>query len=105
VNFREGTNEGDGVESVADPHHRESVGKSGHQMRGIIALELNALIEVVNSFSKPQANNQKRRDTCRELISARRTSRRIFQRHTDHETKDTNPSAASLYHGPIKCCP
>ena len=53
MDFRECANEGDGVESVTDPYHREPVGKSGHEMRGSIALELDALIEIVDGFPEP----------------------------------------------------
>lgn len=65
VNFRECTDEWDGVESVTDPHHRETVRECRHQVWGVITLELDALVEIIDGFSKPQANDQKRGDSCR----------------------------------------
>jgi len=52
-------------------------------MCAIVTLELNALVEIINGLSEPQADDQERGDT-------------------DHETKDTDPSTGPLDHGPIK---
>jgi len=52
-------------------------------MCAIITLELDALVEIVDGFPEPQANDQKRGDP-------------------DHETKDTDPSTGPLDHGPFK---
>ena len=58
VNFRECANERDRMECVTDPYHRETVGKLRDEMWAGVTLELDALIEVINSFSEPQANDQ-----------------------------------------------
>ena len=65
MDFREGTNEGDRMEGVADPHHCETVGKFRNQMWSIGTLELNALVEIVYGLSKPQADDQERGEACR----------------------------------------
>ena len=67
MDFRKCTNKRDGVEGVPDPHHRETVGKSRHQVWSIGTLERNALVEVIDSLSKPQADDQERGEACRGL--------------------------------------
>jgi hypothetical protein len=54
------------MESVPDPYHRETVRERSHEMWTTITLELNALVEIVDGFPEPQANDQKRGDTCGE---------------------------------------
>lgn len=63
MDFCERTNEGDGVEGVADPHHRETVGNLRNEMRCIDTLELDALVEIIDCFPEPHTNDQKRGDT------------------------------------------
>lgn len=58
MDFRKRTNDRDRMERVTDPHHRETVGKFRNQVWSIDALELNGLIEIVDGFSKPHANDQ-----------------------------------------------
>jgi len=60
VNFCKRTNKGDRMESVTNPHHRETVGKFRNQMWTVSTLEFDALVEVIDGFSKPQANDQER---------------------------------------------
>ena len=105
LNFRECANEGDSMERVTDPYHRKAVGKSRHQVWGGITSEPNALIEIVDGFPEPQADNQERGDTCRSLHQRQVVEKKVFRRHTDHETKHTDPSAGPLDHGFIKRCP
>jgi hypothetical protein len=83
VDFRERTNERDRMEDITDPYHGETIGKASDQMCAIVTLELDALVEIINGFSEPQANDQERGDA-------------------DRETKDTDPSTGPLDHGPIK---
>ena len=67
VNFRECANKEDSMERVTDPYYRKAVGKPRHRVWSGITLELNALIEIVDGFPEPQADNQERGDTCRGL--------------------------------------
>jgi len=53
------------MKGVTNPHHRETVGKLRDQMWSISTLELDALVEVIDRFSEPQANDQERGETCR----------------------------------------
>ena len=53
VDFCECTNERDSMERVSNPHHRKAVRESGDQMWTVVALELNALIKIIDGFSKP----------------------------------------------------
>lgn len=68
VDFCERTNEGYRMEGVTDPYHRETVRKLRNQMWPVGTLELNALVEIVNGFPKPHANDQKRGDPCRIVL-------------------------------------
>jgi len=72
------------MEGVTDPYHCETVGKSRNQVWSIGALELDALVEVIDGFSKPHADDQERGEA-------------------DHETKQTDPSRCPLDHGLIEC--
>jgi len=83
VDFGKCTDKRDRVEGVGDPHHRETVGKSRHQVRSIGPLELNTFVEVIDSLSKPQADDQERGEA-------------------DHEAKQTDPGRCPLDHGLIK---
>ena len=60
MNFRECANERDRMEGVTDPYHHETVGKFHDEMWAGITLELNALVEVIDGFPEPQANDQER---------------------------------------------
>ena len=71
VDFCKSTNEGDRMEGVTDPYHRKTVGNLCNQMRSVGTLEFNALIEIINAFPKPHANDQKRGDACRNSFSPR----------------------------------
>ena len=95
------------MKSVSDPDHGETVGKSGHHMWAIVTLELDSLIEIIDGFSEPQADDQKRGNTCRGFYVSARMSRwgGMFLRRTDHETKNANPSTGPLDHGLIKYGP
>ena len=64
MDFRERTNERDGMEDVADPYHGETIRKASDQMCAIVTLELDTLVEIINGFSEPQADDQERGDTC-----------------------------------------
>ena len=78
MNFRECANEGDSMERVTDQYHRKAVGKSRHQVWGGITFELNALVEIVDGFPEPQADNQERGDTCRSLHQRQVVEKRYF---------------------------
>ena len=58
MNFRKRINKGNGVESVTNPYHRETVRELRNQMWSAGALELDALVKVIDGFSEPQANDQ-----------------------------------------------
>ena len=64
VDFCKRTDERDGMEGVTDPHHCETVGKFRNQMWCVGTLELNALVEIIDGFSEPQADYQERGETC-----------------------------------------
>ena len=64
MDFCKSTNEGDRMEGISDPYHRETVGNLRNQMWSVGTLEFNALIEIINGFTKPHANDQKRGDAC-----------------------------------------
>jgi len=49
------------MEGITDPHHRETAGKFRGQRRSTEVR--NALIKVINGFSKPDANDPEREDT------------------------------------------
>jgi hypothetical protein len=53
VNFCKRTDEGDGMESVSNPYHRETVGKFRDYVGAVNSLELDALVEIIDGFSKP----------------------------------------------------
>ena len=57
VDFCERTNKGDGMEGVANPYHRETVGNPRNQMRSIGTFEFDALVEIIDGFPKPHAND------------------------------------------------
>ena len=67
VDFRKRTNKRDGMEGITDPYHRETIGKLRNQMWCIVTIELNALVEIIDGLSKPQANNQERGETYRSM--------------------------------------
>ena len=70
VNFCKRTNERDRVESISDPNHCEPVGNLRNQVWCIDTRELNALVEIVDGFSEPHTNDQKRGDTCKNCVLA-----------------------------------
>lgn len=55
------------MEGITDPYHRETIGKLRNQMWCIVTIELNALVEIIDGLSKPQANNQERGETYRSM--------------------------------------
>jgi len=73
------------MKGVTHPNHREAVGKFRNQMWSVGSLELDALVEVIDGLSEPQANDQERGET-------------------DHKTEQTDPSSRPLNHGPFELC-
>ena len=67
MDFRKRINKGNRVESVTNPYHRETVRVLCNQMWSIGALELDALVKVIDGFSEPQANDEERGETYTSL--------------------------------------
>jgi len=68
------------MKGVTHPNHRETVGKFCNQMWSVGTFELDALVEVIDGLSEPQANDQERGET-------------------DHKPEQTDPSSHPLDHG------